>query len=235
MNRPTSSSRDDADVLFRYRGVQRQVDGSLEKGGDMAGTSRRFDPGRKDRIIDACLEVIAESGVAGASHRVIARRAGVPLGSMTYHFSGLHDLLHQAFARYAQRCIDAFAARMAMAGDADEACEQVARHIECDLLATRFDLVINLEFYTLAARDASFHDIADRWMTASRTELERFFTPEAAATIDALVEGLTLHRALGGQAYALDAQAIRDAIARIAVDPGPGSASNRARNPTRIR
>jgi len=44
---------------------------------------RRKDPGRRDRIIDACLEVIAEHGVAGTSHRRVAAAAGVPLGSMT--------------------------------------------------------------------------------------------------------------------------------------------------------
>ena len=58
---------------------------------------RRFDPERKDRIIEACLDVIAERGVAGTSHRVVAAAAGVPLGSMTYHFDGMADLLHQAF------------------------------------------------------------------------------------------------------------------------------------------
>ncbi|MCI1650562.1 MAG: hypothetical protein LKI26_07970, partial [Bifidobacterium tibiigranuli] len=42
---------------------------------------RRTDPGRRDRIIDSCLDVIAQVGVAGASHRVVARAADVPLGS----------------------------------------------------------------------------------------------------------------------------------------------------------
>ena len=54
---------------------------------------RRNDPARRDRIIDACLEVISESGVAGTSHRKVAARAGVPLGAMTYYFDGMDDLL----------------------------------------------------------------------------------------------------------------------------------------------
>ena len=41
---------------------------------------RRFDPERKDRIIEACLDVIAERGVAGTSHRVVAAAAGQQLG-----------------------------------------------------------------------------------------------------------------------------------------------------------
>ena len=48
--------------------------------------ARRVDPNRRQRIIDACLDVIAERGVAGTSHRIVAEAADVPLGSMTYHF-----------------------------------------------------------------------------------------------------------------------------------------------------
>ncbi|MBT1171845.1 TetR family transcriptional regulator [Bifidobacterium sp. MA2] len=159
---------------------------------------RRFDPERRERIIDACLDVIAERGVSGTSHRTVAAAADVPLGSMTYHFDGMSDLLHQAFERFAQRSIDVFADRMRGARNADEACEIVARHIEGDLLVTQRDLNINLEFYTLAARDPAYRDLTDRWMRASLTELERFFDPATAQLIDALIEGLTLHRALGG-------------------------------------
>ena len=64
---------------------------------------RRYDPDRKSRIIDAAIDVIAEAGVAGTTHRRIAAAADVPLGSLTYHFTGLDDLLEQAFSRHAER------------------------------------------------------------------------------------------------------------------------------------
>ena len=51
------------------------------------------DPRRRERILAAALDLIAEEGVAGVSHRKIAARAGVPLGSMTYHFTGIDELL----------------------------------------------------------------------------------------------------------------------------------------------
>jgi DNA-binding transcriptional regulator YbjK len=41
---------------------------------------RRYDPGRRERLIEAALDVIAESGVAGTTHRRIAAAADV-LGS----------------------------------------------------------------------------------------------------------------------------------------------------------
>ena len=73
---------------------------------------RRYDPDRRDRIIAACLDVIAENGVAGTSARKVAEAADVPLGSVTYHFTGMGELLHEAFSRYAHAASDQFAERM---------------------------------------------------------------------------------------------------------------------------
>ena len=184
--------------------------------GGVPRRSRRNDPERRQRIIAACLDVIAERGVAGTSHRAVAARAGVPLGSMTYHFDGMDDLLHQAFDLFAQEAIDMFAGRMASVTDRDGACEAIAAHIEGDLMNTRRDVIINLELYTLAARDPAYRDISERWMAASRARLERFFDPGTARLLDAMIEGLTLHRAFGTPS---DGAAVRDAIRRIVDDP----------------
>ncbi|MFD0474027.1 TetR/AcrR family transcriptional regulator [Nonomuraea thailandensis] len=62
--------------------------------------ARRHDPQRRTRILDAALEVLVADGVAGITHRKVAARADVPLGSVTYHFASLADLLAQAFAWY---------------------------------------------------------------------------------------------------------------------------------------
>ena len=43
---------------------------------------RRYDPDRRNRIIEAALDVIEIHGVAGATHRRIAEAANVPLGRL---------------------------------------------------------------------------------------------------------------------------------------------------------
>ena len=50
----------------------------------MTQQSRRNDPARRQRIIDATLAVIADHGTAATTHRRIAETAQVPLGSVTY-------------------------------------------------------------------------------------------------------------------------------------------------------
>ncbi|QFZ20975.1 TetR/AcrR family transcriptional regulator [Saccharothrix syringae] len=166
-------------------------------GGAVAGRVRRNDPGRRDRIIDACLDVIAQVGVAGASHRRIAAAAGVPLGSMTYHFAGMDELLREAFGRHARGVAGLFERRMGVARDFEGAKGAVVDIITADVAGDRRDLVISYELCALAARDPAFRDITDAWAAASRRALERHFDPLTARMLDALIEGLVLHRALG--------------------------------------
>jgi DNA-binding transcriptional regulator YbjK len=164
-------------------------------------THRRYDPGRRDRIINACLDVIAQNGVAGTSHRKVAEAADVPLGSMTYHFAGMHHLLHEAFSRFARTASEQFEERIAAAHDADTAKQAIAEAITHNVLSNQRDLVLTHELYTLAAREPAYRDITHAWMARSRRTLERYFDPTTARIVDALVEGLSIHRALDNEPH----------------------------------
>lgn len=63
---------------------------------DRRGTRPRGEQTRK-RILDATLSVIAREGVRGATHRAIAREAGVQLSLTTYYFRDLNELISLAF------------------------------------------------------------------------------------------------------------------------------------------
>jgi TetR/AcrR family transcriptional regulator, regulator of biofilm formation and stress response len=179
----------------------------------LAAAQRRHDPGRRDRIIDACIDVIAEIGVAGASHRKIADAADVPLGSMTYHFTGMRDLLHEAFSRFARAASEQFEARMAAAPDVDAAKRELADAITNVVIGSQRDLILTHELYTLAARDPSYRDITNAWMARSRRTLEQYFDPTTARILDALVEGLSIHRALDNERQ--DPAVVTAAVERI--------------------
>jgi TetR/AcrR family transcriptional regulator, regulator of biofilm formation and stress response len=159
---------------------------------------RRHEPDRRNRLIDVTLDLIAEVGVAGISHRKIAARAGVPLGSMTYHFDGMDELLSEAFTRFAETIIKRFEERLGAAATIDEARNAVVSLIHEDLTGPQAarDAVLTFELYTLAAREPRFRAITREWMRRSRVELERHFDPEAARQVDALIEGLSIHRSL---------------------------------------
>ncbi|MDQ0029839.1 TetR/AcrR family transcriptional regulator [Arthrobacter bambusae] len=175
--------------------------------------SRRFDPERRDRIIDAALDVIATQGVAGASHRKIAEHAGVPLGSMTYHFVSMDELLTEAFRRFANSIADRFDQQFGEAADVDGARQAVVDLIHLDLLDSQRDLVLTHELYTLAARKPVFRRITRDWMARSRRALGLHFDPETCRMLDALIEGLFIHAALDIEPH--DRAIAVEAVARI--------------------
>ncbi|MFG1922563.1 TetR/AcrR family transcriptional regulator [Cryptosporangium sp. NPDC048952] len=175
---------------------------------------RRHDPGRRDRLIDAALVVLAEKGVAATTHREIARVADVPLGSMTYHFASLDEVLTEAFTRHASAVATVFDERLSAATDRDSAIEAVITLVSEDLLGPAQDLVLSVELYVAAARNPALRAVTQAWMQRSRDALERHFDPTTARELDALIEGLVLHSALSTDP--MTPAQIRHAIERYA-------------------
>ncbi|MEU9394527.1 TetR family transcriptional regulator [Streptomyces sp. NPDC048324] len=171
------------------------------------------DPQRRERILTATLDHIADEGVAGVSHRKIAARAGVPLGSMTYHFEGIAELLHEAFSRFADHVVALFEQHLNAAGSAEEAREAVTDLIHELSDGPQRDLIITHELYTLAARHPQYRELTRRWMIRSRELLERHFDADTARQLDALIEGLALHRALDTAPH--DRRLTSEAVTRI--------------------
>ncbi|WP_243228874.1 TetR/AcrR family transcriptional regulator [Microbacterium sp. CIAB417] len=177
-------------------------------------TNPRYDPERRDRIIDACLDVIAERGVAGTTHRRVAEAAGVPLGSMTYHFAGMDELLREAFTRFSHSIADGFEARLGHEMTREQAEDAVVDLIQQDVFAGHRELVLSHELYTLAARDERYRELTSAWMARSRVALERHFDPVTAQLLDAMIEGVSIHSAL--DVTPTDRALIREAVRRIA-------------------
>jgi len=157
---------------------------------------RRTDPHRRERIVEACLDVVAEVGVAGTTHRRVAAAADVPLGSMTYHFDGIDELLREAFTLFADRIAAQMEHRLRSASTGEEVQAAVVAVILHDVVGTHSDLVLTHELYTLAARRPEYRTITQAWMARSRAALELHLDPSTARMLDALIEGLTIHRAL---------------------------------------
>ncbi|MEX5265610.1 MULTISPECIES: TetR/AcrR family transcriptional regulator [Kocuria] len=184
--------------------------------------ARRTDPDRRDRLVGVTLELIAEAGVSGVSHRKIAAAADVPLGSMTYHFTGMDELLHEAFTRFAEHIAGSFQARLSAAENPQEAVEAVVDLVhELSEPGSHRDRVLAYELYTLAAREPRYRAITSSWMRRSRQELQRHFDPRTTRQLDALIEGLALHRALDEDPF--DRSLTEDAVRRI-VTPALGPA-----------
>ncbi|MDJ1135679.1 TetR/AcrR family transcriptional regulator [Streptomyces iconiensis] len=184
------------------------------------------DPDRRERIIGAALGLIAEEGVSGVSHRKVAARAEVPLGSMTYHFRNRDELLREAFTRFSATITDLFEQRLGTAGTPDEAREAIVDLVHHLSRGDQRQLVLTHELYTLAARRPAYRELTRAWMRRTRRILERHFSPGTARQLDALIEGLAIHRALDTEPH--DRALTAEAVARLTgADGTPSDGADR--------
>lgn len=154
---------------------------------------RRFDPLRRERLIEVTLEVIAQNGLAGTSSRKVADAADVSLGSITYYFESLHQLIEEAFVRLSSTISDEFTKMLTGAPTREEAITAVVDIIDQKIWGTPRTLTLSFEFYAFISRNPHLNSLPQRWMKQSRRALEQHFSPTTARAIDAVIEGVGIH------------------------------------------
>ncbi|MFJ6199510.1 TetR/AcrR family transcriptional regulator [Micromonospora sp. NPDC092111] len=174
---------------------------------------RRYEPDRRQRLVEVTLDVIAEHGVAGTTHRRVAAAADVPLGSVTYHFASLEHLLTSAFTHLAETAAAAFDAQLAAIEPGTDARPKVVDAMLADLADNQRSAVLAYELYAAAARNPRLRVITQAWMDSTRRSLRRHFDPDTAEALDALIEGLILHATLSTRP--VDAEKLRDSVRRL--------------------
>lgn len=158
----------------------------------------RASGGRRDIIIAAALETIIERGVHGTSHRVVAECAGVPLGSMTYYFSGLTELLEEAFALLQHRIATEHRDVLGAARSRTEAVTAIVELISGDRGPTPDQMRGLAEMYAFANHNSRVADLSRDWLDVTAVTLRGHFDPGTTSALDALMEGWNLHRAFVG-------------------------------------
>ena len=58
---------------------------------------------KRERILEAALSILGTRGAAAVTHRAVAERAGVAVGSITYYFSSTTRLLEEALRLAGER------------------------------------------------------------------------------------------------------------------------------------
>lgn len=183
-----------------------------------AAADRSATGSRRDLLIDAALEVIVDQGVANTTHRRVATAAGVPLGSTTYYFADLHDLLGAAFGRFADEISERFETRLARAHSVAEAITEITGFALDDFQEPR-DLALSYELYAYAIRRPAIKSFVEAWFARSQQALARLFDPMTARLIDTFIEGVFTYRGLARDSS--DREEIRQALHRlVGIDPG---------------
>lgn len=176
--------------------------------------ARRYDPDRRQRLIDAAIRVVAERGIEGLSHRTAAAEADVPLGSTTYHFATLDELLVAALRQVCGEPGMAVASwREAIA--APRPLADAVTDLLLDSLRDETGRVrLAYELYLAALRRPALRPVAAEWVEAVVTVLSERTGDEASArALLALADGLVLQALLTGWRFERDE--VRAALARV--------------------
>ncbi|KIF70430.1 TetR family transcriptional regulator [Streptomyces sp. AcH 505] len=163
--------------------------------------TRRHDPDRRQRIIDAAIRVVGRSGIAGLSHRTVAAEADVPLGSTTYHFASLDELLVAALRQANEGLAAEIRGSDALAGPEGDLAGQLARLIGRWLGRDRTGVELEYELYLAALRNPALRPVAAEWTDGVSEILARRTDPATARALVALLDGICLQVLLTDSAY----------------------------------
>ncbi|MGW0532833.1 TetR/AcrR family transcriptional regulator [Streptomyces sp. NPDC003032] len=177
---------------------------------------RRYDPERRQRIIDAAIRVVGAKGIAGLSHRSAAAEADVPLGSTTYHFKTLDELLVAALRLANEGFAKAVAASGAFEDPAADLAEELARLLGEWLGGERTGVELEYELYLAALRRPALRPVAAEWCQGLAGVLAPRTDPVTARALVALMDGVCLQVLLTGGTY--DEAYAREMLGRLLPD-----------------
>ena len=162
----------------------------------MTSPGRTRDPEQRIREIGrAAADLIAEGGVEALTHRAVAARAGVAVGTTTRYFATIGDLRRHALEHLAWD-VDRDLADLAegLAG-ADDPVPHLAAAIHADLLDHRTVLAeCSLEYAGLFEED--FRELSLRWHTGLTETLTPYFGRAHSEVMAMCLDGAYYNTAL---------------------------------------
>ena len=166
---------------------------------------------RRQALIEATAESLAEMGVAGTSVRAICTRAGVSPGLLRHYFDGIDALIAETYRHVTAMVSEALALAVHEAG-ADPRARLIA-YVTASFRPPVSDpalLSTWLAFWSLVKTDPAIAAIHAETYAGSRRDLEALLTENglsapqaipAAIALTALVDGLWLELTLDATTF----------------------------------
>jgi DNA-binding transcriptional regulator YbjK len=126
--------------------------------------------------LQATLDTIAAHGIHAVTHRKIASCAGVPLGSLTYYFSGIEALVEEAFSCLPPD-VGAVSAVLCGVSSREEACDAIAELIFSAQVTTARNMELMYQLYAFCSSQPALKAVMQNWMRRSQQTLEQWFEP----------------------------------------------------------
>jgi len=150
---------------------------------------------RREALLEATLQIVADTGADAVTHRRVAEVAQLPLASTTYYFESKEQLLTAALELAAERDVERLRevadSLLARTPDPSDAVEAIMPSKDEDPTAGRRSLIASYTLLLEAARRPALRELAQRWSDAYVTTvselLERAGSPQPAADAELLL------------------------------------------------
>lgn len=164
---------------------------------------------RREALLDAVIQIVADRGVDEVTHRRVAEAAQLPLASTTYWFASRQEMLTAALELAARRDI----ARLEQCADELADAEVtpglvlslIFDPLADDLQHSRGSVLGAYALWLEAARRPALRELASGWteayIAATARLLERAGSPTPigdARLVVAAIDGLTVHQLVDG-------------------------------------
>jgi DNA-binding transcriptional regulator YbjK len=173
---------------------------------------------RREALLEAVLQIVAEVGAEAVTHRRVAEQAQLPLASTTYWFDSKEDLLTAALQLAAERDVARLHELADRLRERDPLEAVLATVLDpVDEPSSRASLMATYALLLEAARRPALQELARRWTDAYLETIGELLQRagsarprEDAQLILAAADGLLLEQLAAG-----DAEDPRPALARL--------------------
>jgi TetR/AcrR family transcriptional regulator, regulator of biofilm formation and stress response len=175
---------------------------------------------RRELLLRAAVELLAQGGPRAVTHRAVAARAGVPQASTTYYFESIQQLTDEALRLHLSERTSELEAMIAEAGGKGESIEDIARAMAEMLMTRSREIAIaQFEVYMQAGRNPELRGHVTETLNAFERVAGSVLAflgarhPERAApAFVALIDGFLLHRVARPDQVHEDAEALFEAM-----------------------
>jgi TetR/AcrR family transcriptional regulator, regulator of biofilm formation and stress response len=175
---------------------------------------------RRELLLRATVELLADGGPRAVTHRAVAARAGVPQASTTYHFESIQQLTDEALRLHLSQRTAELEAMIASATTQGGSTEDIAR-VLAEMLITRSHEIATAQFevYLQAGRNPELRDHVEQTLRTFEKITESVLAflgarepGRAAPVFVALIDGFLLHRVARPGRQREDAESLFEAM-----------------------
>jgi DNA-binding transcriptional regulator YbjK len=157
---------------------------------------------RREALLRAAIDLIAEGGTRSVTHRAVSARAGLPPAAAGYYFTTSQELIEQALRFHVQEWSASLANMMDSAAKNAKSVRQLGERVVRALIAGDPAVSITVyEVYLEAARNPDLRAVVQESMSAFEEVTAGHLShlgvrdPRSAAkSFVAIVDGFALHR-----------------------------------------